>query len=159
MLRVLHENPGFFESLVSEFEIPTDQGKRKMDVLLHNGTIVECKSWDDDADTFGDFVQGKGNSYAQFLDYLKVISSMDQLQYWLDGRKLTGNNSTLKRETAVEKFRTLYDGNDNVFNTLVKNPQLRAQLFNGLAAKEARQLYDIYVAQSSAVLFGFIKIK
>ncbi|MFN8353087.1 MAG: hypothetical protein U0Y10_01460 [Spirosomataceae bacterium] len=159
MLRVLHENPVEFESQVSGFEVLTGVGKRKMDIQKHSGTNVECKSWDDNADTFADFVAGTSNSYQQFLAYLQVVPDLTKLEYWLDGRKLTGATNADKLMTAKLKFQTLFQ---NKASEIFKEP-----INGGIGLAKCQQLFQIIdisdfltkVSNTSSSIYTFIKVK
>ncbi|MDI9880168.1 hypothetical protein [Flectobacillus longus] len=156
MLRVLHENPVEFESQVSGFEVSTGVGKRKMDIQKHSGTNVECKSWDDNADTFADFVAGTSNSYQQFLAYLQVAPDLSKLEYWLDGKKLSGSD---KLQTAKLKFQTLFQ---NKAIEIFREP-----INGGIGLAKCQQLFQIIdisdflnkVSNTSSSIYSFIKIK
>ncbi len=164
MLRVLHENPVEFESQVSGFEVSTGVGKRKMDIQKHSGTNVECKSWDDNADTFADFVAGTSNSYQQFLAYLQVAPDLSKLEYWLDGRKLSGAD---KLQTAKLKFQTLFQNKtQDVFDKIWANTSMMGSLIpqrplESIAQWQirARSEFVTMVNSLNKDLFKFIKVK
>ncbi len=122
------------------------------------------------------FFESDENSFPQFLDYLRKISKMSDLEYWFDKRKIN-NETTIKNifkskmltTTTPESLTTI---GQSVFDKIWGNVALRESLFpranypsmNDVQYKDAANVdFITFVGNTkdnmNSSFYDFIKVK
>jgi hypothetical protein len=123
LMHYIKNNHSEFQGLTRfEFRFNDDLLNRA-DVLVGN-IKYEMKSWSSGGSTWNSFFGGTGNSYQQFLSYLKNTNSLDNLKYVFHGIKAS--------ETQVK----------NAFSELISNVSKKEEIFNSMTS-ELRQSLNI----------------
>lgn len=110
MLRVLSDNN--LAASVDKFETTYNTANDKVVDIVHvSGKLIECKSWAIGSGAFQFFKTGRtanGGSFAQFTSYLRNgISTMNDLEYWFDAKKLTGADENENRRLLKTEFKDI----------------------------------------------------
>lgn len=106
------------------------------------------------------YVVGKSSSYTQFLCYLNVIESMDELNYYFDKDLIEKKGQKDASVYVKSVFKDLFTKNkDAIFNVMWNNPALKIILFDELIESDAEDKYDILVSDQNSVLYTIIKVK
>ena len=150
---------------INGFEVMYQDGSEcSADITLTGNKLIECKSWNlYNPHTWGNMPSN------QFLTYLGAIPTMDNLQYWFEGIKITGSTDAEKLTALKSKFQEVFrktnsKGDNIVFEKIWGNQLgLRNQIFpinntevlKPLALKEFIQM----VNGANLKLFNFIKVK
>jgi hypothetical protein len=101
----------------------------------------------------------------QFLTYLGAIPTMDNLQYWFEGVKITGNTDAEKLTALKTKFQEVFRktnsaGDNIVFEKIWNSPNgLPQTLFPNLNKADAANEFVRLVNTVDNSLFKFLKIK
>ncbi len=153
---------------ISGFEVKYQQGSEcSADITLINNRLIECKSWNLYNPNTWDNMPSN-----QFLTYIGATSSMNNLQYWFEGIKITGTTDAQKLTNLKTKFQEVFRknnpaGNNIVFEKIWSNTNgLRESLFGNIQPQDLviqkpikQALFATWVSDTNNSLYNFIKVK
>ena len=158
-------------SVVKGFEVNyvgASGSPRRGDVVCNTTTrdiIIDGKSWTE-ATLRINFKVGQ-QSYNQFLDYIGLISNLNQLEYWFDERKINPTTFEYTVQNIWLQNNSLTAEGNALFNAIWANDRpsptepngLRGSLFPNLSQAGARTEFATMINTLDNRLFGFIKVK
>ena len=153
MAKYMRNNPAEFNNITAfEFNY-ADDILRRADIAV-GSKLYEFKSWTKGTDQpWNGFFGGSGNSYNQFLDYLRNTDNLDELRYVFNKAKV----SELDLRNA---FKGLFmSKNDEIFNVIKENKSLWMDLFDNIDDVLAKRLFDEMINTKDERLFRFIILK
>lgn len=160
MLRVLKADESTFLGKVTKFEGSIDDLTNgcRYDLTFTNGnkTIFgEFKSYG--TNSLGNFLASNSATLQQFETYLGKINSIDELRYLFDVEKISDLG------TIKSRFKTVFENNDTIFDSIYANSSLRNSLLNNPTSEvQALQRFDDLVSEldnpniTNPLLYSFI---
>ncbi|MCP1383612.1 hypothetical protein [Runella salmonicolor] len=107
---------------------------------------------------------GTSGSVTQFKTYLSDqarVTSMNQLEYWFDGKKgVTESQVKEKFKQMMYNGTTLTTQGTAVFNAIWGNVGLRGSLFPNISDPIAgKDRFEEIIESTSSIFYNFIKVK
>jgi hypothetical protein len=154
MASYMKKHPDEFRN-INGFEFRyNDDILRRADARVGEHTLYEFKNWSpDNVNVWGNFFSGKGNSYEQFLEYLRdpELGSLNNLHYVFNGQKA----DIMQVKNAFKELFT--NKMDEIFEVIWNNQGLKNSLFGGRNNNAAKSYFNELIQGSdNNRLYNFI---